>query len=327
MRACYHRPMASLATKPTLAIDAHDVTKTFRSGWPRRRETAALRGATLTVERGTIFGLLGPNGAGKTTLLSILATLLVPDGGQAQVLGLDVVREAAALRRRINMASGRPSFLWSLRVEEIVAFYGRLYGLSGARLRRRVDTLIEQYELVEYRRAQYNELSTGLKQRVALAKALVNDPELLFLDEPTLGLDPDVSVRVRAHIAALRHEQGMTIVLTTHYMREAEELCDDIGFIKAGRILAHGTPDALKRQIGLGDVIALKLDPPRLPWLAEAPGVLRVSEHEGWLELTVDEAEKRVPELLRALAAEGVVVRNVQVREPELEDVFVELAR
>ena len=178
-----------------------------------------------------------------------------------------------------------------------------------------------------YRRAQYSELSTGLKQRVALAKALVNDPELLFLDEPTLGLDPDVSVRVREHIAALRREQGMTIVLTTHYMREAEELCDEIGFIKAGRILAHGTADALKRQIGLGDVVALKLDPPRLPWLAEAPGVLRVAESDGWLELTVDEAEKRVPELLRALLAEGVVVRNVQVREPELEDVFVELAR
>jgi len=327
MRACYHRLMAPPATKPALAIEALDVTKTFRSGWPGRRQTAALRGATLTVERGTIFGLLGPNGAGKTTLLSILATLLVPDGGRAQVLGLDVVRDASALRRRINMASGRPSFLWSLRVEEIIAFYARLYGLWGQRLRRRVDTLIEQYELIEYRRAQYNELSTGLKQRVALAKALVNDPELLFLDEPTLGLDPDVSVRVRAHIAGLRREQGMTIVLTTHYMREAEELCDDIGFIKAGRILAHGTPDALKRQIGLGDVIALKLDPPRLPWLGEAPGVLRVSEHDGWLELTVDEAEKRVPELLRALAAEGVVVRNVQVREPELEDVFVELAR
>jgi ABC-2 type transport system ATP-binding protein len=319
--------MASPVPKPSLAIDAHDVTKTFRSGWPRRRETAALRGAALIVERGTIFGLLGPNGAGKTTLLSILATLLVPDGGRVRVLGLDVVREAASLRRRINMASGRPSFLWSLRVEEIIAFYARLYGLYGQRLRRRIDTLIEQYELTDYRRAQYNELSTGIKQRVALAKALVNDPELLFLDEPTLGLDPDVSVRVRAHIGALRREQGMTIVLTTHYMREADELCDDIGFIKAGRILARGTPDALKRQIGLGDVVALKLDPPRLPWLAEAPGVLRASEHDGWLELTVDEAEKRVPELLRALAAEGVVVRNVQVREPELEDVFVELAR
>jgi ABC-2 type transport system ATP-binding protein len=319
--------MPSPAPAPSLAIDAREVTKTFRSGWFRRRETAALRGATLTVERGTIFGLLGPNGAGKTTLLSILATLLVPDGGRARVLGLDVVREAAALRRRINMASGRPSFLWSLRVEEIIAFYGRLYGLSGDRLRRRVGALIEQYELADYRRAQYSELSTGLKQRVALAKALVNDPELLFLDEPTLGLDPDVSVRVRSHIAALRREQGMTIVLTTHYMREADELCDEIGFIKAGRILARGTPDGLKRQIGLGDVVALKLDPPRLAWLAEAPGVLRVSESDGWLELTVDEAEKRVPELLRALLAEGVVVRNVQVREPELEDVFVELAR
>ncbi len=319
--------MAPPATEPALAIDAREVTKTFRSGWLRRRETAALRGASLTVERGAIFGLLGPNGAGKTTLLSILATLLVPDGGWARVLGLDVAREAAALRRRINMASGRPSFLWSLRVEEIIAFYGRLYGLSGERLRRRVGALIEQYELVPYRRAQYSELSTGLKQRVALAKALVNDPELLFLDEPTLGLDPDVSGRVRGHIAALRREQGMTIVLTTHYMREAEELCDEIGFIKAGRILARGTPDALKRQIGLGDVVALRLDPPRPEWLAEAPGVLRVVESDGWLELTVDEAEKRVPELLRAVLAEGVVVRNVQVREPELEDVFVELAR
>ena len=327
MGACYHRLMAPSATEPALAIDAREVTKTFRSGWLRRRATAALRGASLTVERGAIFGLLGPNGAGKTTLLSILATLLTPDGGQARVLGLDVTRDAAALRRRINMASGRPSFLWSLRVEEIIAFYGRLYGLSGDRLRRRVGALVEQYELTPFRRAQYNELSTGLKQRVALAKALVNDPELLFLDEPTLGLDPDVSGRVRQHITALRREQGMTIVLTTHYMREAEELCDEIGFIKAGRILARGTADALKRRIGLGDVVALRLDPPRVEWLAEVPGVLRVAENDGWLELTVDEADKRVPELLRALTAEGVEIRNLRVREPELEEVFVELAR
>jgi ABC-2 type transport system ATP-binding protein len=319
--------MARPAPEPSLAIDAREVTKTFRSGWLRRRETAALRGASLAVDRGAIVGLLGPNGAGKTTFLSILATLLVPDGGQARVLGLDVARDAARLRRRINMASGRPSFLWSLKVEEIIAFYARLYGLSGKRLRHRVGALIEQYELTEYRRVQYSELSTGLKQRVALAKALVNDPELLFLDEPTLGLDPDVSVRVRRHVADLRREQGVTIVLTTHYMREAEELCDEIGFIKDGRILAHGTADALKRQIGLGDVIALKLDPPRPDWLAEAPGVLRVAPSDGWLELTVDEAEKRLPDLLRALLAEGVVVRNVQVHEPDLEDVFVELAR
>src|SRR5688500_3967424 len=317
--------MSSLAS--SLAIDARDVEKTFRSGWPRRRATAALRGVSLAVPRGTIFGLLGPNGAGKTTLLSIFATLLTPDRGSVRVLGLDVAREAAGLRRRLNMASGRPSFLWSLRVDEIIAFYGRLYGLYGARLRRRVDELIEQYELTSHRAAQYNELSTGLKQRVALAKALVNDPELLFLDEPTLGLDPDVSARVRQHIVDLRREQGMTIVLTTHYMREAEELCDEIGFIKGGRILARGTADALKRQMGLGYVVALKLDP-RPAWLPEAPGVLRCVDHEdGWIECTVDEPEKRVPELLRAFMKEGVEVRNLQVREPELEEVFVELAR
>jgi ABC-2 type transport system ATP-binding protein len=310
-----------------LAIDAQDVEKTFRSGWPRCRETAALRGVTLTVERGAIVGVLGPNGAGKTTLLSILATLLTPDRGRVTILGHDVVREASALRRRLNMVSGRPSFLWSLRVGEIVAFYGRLYGLSGQTLRRRVDALIELCELGPYRRVPYSELSTGLKQRVALAKALVNEPELLFLDEPTLGLDPDVAVRVRAHIARLRRERGITIVLTTHYMREADELCDEIAFIKAGFILARGTSGELKRQIRLGEVIALKLDPPGVPWLAESPGVLRCVEVDGWIECTVDEAEKRLPELLRALVAEGVVIRNVQVREPELEEVFVELAK
>jgi ABC-2 type transport system ATP-binding protein len=194
-------------------------------------------------------------------------------------------------------------------------------------LKRKVDSLVEQYELAPYRRMPYAELSTGLKQRVALAKALVNDPELLFLDEPTLGLDPDVSVRVRRHIADLRREHGMTIVLTTHYMREAEELCDEVGFIKAGRILARGTADALKRQMGLGDVIAVRIDP-QPAWLSEIGGVLRVTKRgDGWLELTVDEAEKRVPELLRALCAEGVEVRDLQVREADLEEVFVELAR
>jgi ABC-2 type transport system ATP-binding protein len=316
-----------MSTGAALAIDARDVVKTFRAGWIRRRETPALRGVSLDIPRGMIFGVLGPNGAGKTTLLSILATLLTPDAGRVTVLGLDVQRDATALRRRLNMASGRPSFLWSLRVGEIVAFYGRLYGLHGAALARKVDELIEDYELVPYRKTPYSELSTGLKQRVALAKSLVNDPELLFLDEPTLGLDPDVSVRVREHIARLRRERGITIVLTTHYMREADELCDEIAFIKAGRILARGTPGELKRQIRLGEVIALKLDPPAVAWLAEAPGVLRCTAADGWIECTVDEAEKRLPEILRALHADGVMVRNVLVREPELEEVFVELAR
>ena len=232
-----------------LAVDARDLTKTFRNGWLRRRTTEALRGVTLAVPRGAIYGLLGPNGAGKTTLLSILATLLIPDGGSARILGHDVVTDSLAVRARVNMASGNASFVWSLRPAEVLSFYGRLYGLSGRTLRARVDELLETFELRDHARTEYNELSTGLKQRLAFAKALLNEPEVLFLDEPTLGLDPDVSIRIRARVAALRRERGTTVILTTHYMREAEELCDEIAFIKGGRILAQGSPDALKRQI------------------------------------------------------------------------------
>ena len=310
-----------------LAIDVREVEKTFRGGLIRRRVTHALRGVSLTVERGAIFGVLGPNGAGKTTLLSICATLLVPDRGSVTVLGLDLRTHARAVRRRLNMASGNASFLWNLRPPEILSFYGRLYGLAGAALRRRVDELIVTFELSEHRRAPYNELSTGLKQRLALAKSLINDPELLVLDEPTLGLDPDIAARLRRRIAALRTERGTTIVLTTHYMREAEELCDEIAFIKGGRILARGSADELKRQIGVGDVIALRLDRELSDVLTAAPGVLRCALVNGWTECTVDRAAERLPELLRLLFDKGAVVHEVQVREPDLEQVFVELAR
>jgi len=309
------------------AVDAKDLTKTFRSGWLGRRRKEALRGASLQVPSGAIFGLLGPNGAGKTTLLSILATLLLPDSGTATILGHDIVREAGAIRRRLNMASGNASFVWSLRPPEVLTFYGGLYGLWGRRLRSRVDELIEQCELGPHAKTEYNALSTGLKQRLALAKALLNDPEVLFLDEPTLGLDPDISIRLRAQIAALRRERGTTIILTTHYMREAEELCDQIAFIKDGRILAQGTADELKRQIRIGDVIALRLDPVAPQGLAGLPGVLQSHARGEFMEYTVDALDKRLPEILRWLHEQGVLVRDCQVREPELEEVFVELAR
>ncbi len=310
-----------------LAVDAQELTKTFRSGWLGRRRSEALRGASLQVPRGAIFGLLGPNGAGKTTLLSILATLLLPDSGSATILGHDVVREAGAIRRRLNMASGNASFVWSLRPPEVLTFYGGLYGLSGRRLKSRVAELVEQCELGPYLKTEYNALSTGIKQRLGLAKALLNEPEVLFLDEPTLGLDPDVSIRLRAQIAALRRERGTTIILTTHYMREAEELCDEIAFIKAGRILAQGTADALKRQIRIGEVVALRLDPVSPQALGDLPGILQLHVKGEYLECTVDAVDKRLPEILRWLHEHGVLVRDCQVREPELEEVFVELAR
>jgi ABC-2 type transport system ATP-binding protein len=310
-----------------LAVEARDLQKTFKSGWLGQRRTEALRGASLRVPRGAIYGLLGPNGAGKTTLLSILATLLLPDSGSASILGHDVVREATAIRRRLNMASGNASFVWSLRPSEVLTFYGGLYGLHGKVLRERVETLIEQCGLDAHRKTEYNALSTGLKQRLALAKALINEPEVLFLDEPTLGLDPDISIRLRAQIAALRRERGTTIILTTHYMREAEELCDRIAFIKAGRILAEGTPDELKRQIRIGDIIALRLEPGAPEGLADLPGVLQLHVKGDQIECTVDSSEKRLAEVLRWLHEQGVLVRDCLVREPELEEVFVEFAR
>jgi ABC-2 type transport system ATP-binding protein len=225
------------------------------------------------------------------------------------------------------MATGNASFVWSLRPAEVLSFYGRLYGLSGAALRRRVGELIERCELEPHQRTEYNELSTGLKQRLAFAKALLNEPEVLFLDEPTLGLDPDVSIRIRAQIAELRRERGTTIILTTHYMREADELCDTIAFIKGGRILAEGSPDALKRQIRIGDVISLRLDPAVPERIGELPGILQLHVRGERVECTVDAVDKRLPEVLRWLVEQGVLVRECQVNEPELEEVFVELAR
>ena len=240
----------------SLAVEARDLAKTFRSGWLRRRETEALRGANLRVERGVIFGLLGHNGAGKTTLLSILATLLLPDRGRATILGHDVVREAFAIRRRLNMASGNASFVWSLRPAEVLAFYGRLYGLHGRALRARVGALLERFELLPHLKTEYNELSTGLKQRLALAKALLNDPEVLFLDEPTLGLDILVARNVLEQTEKLRAE-GKCILYSTHVFREVERLCDRIAILHRGRMLASGAPADMLAEHSSPDLEAL----------------------------------------------------------------------
>ena len=308
------------------AVEVRDLEKTFRTGWPRRR-TPALRGVSFTVAPGVIFGVLGPNGAGKTTLLSILATLLLPDRGEARVLGLDVVRDAHRVRERINLASGSTSFLWSLTPREILDVTARSYGLPAGVRTRRVDELLAQFELTAHARQPYNELSTGLKQRLALAKAFVNQPELLILDEPTVGLDPDISARIREQIVALRAARRMTILLSTHYMREADQLCDEVVFLREGRIPARGDPQSLKRQILSGDRVRLVVEGEAEPGLLGLPGVLAAAARDGALECVVDDARKRLPEILRHLTERGLAVSDVSVAEPTLESVFIELAR
>ncbi|MFQ5847879.1 MAG: ABC transporter ATP-binding protein [Candidatus Methylomirabilales bacterium] len=309
-------------------VEVRDLVKIFRGGFFSPREKVALRQVSLTVEAGMIYGILGPNGAGKTTFLSILATLLLPDDGTVRVLGRDLRREAPAIRRRVNMASGNANFPWSLTVPEILTFHAMLYGLWGRRCRTAVATAMEVCELTEYGTVPYNELSTGLKQRLALAKSLVNDPELLFLDEPTVGLDPDVSARIRQQIAGLRSQRGTTILLSTHYMPEAEALCDEIAFLRDGEVFAKGTPGDLKRRVSFGEVIRVTgtgMFP--LEAVRRLPGVQAVRENGGGLEIRVDEGRRRLDQVIRCLHHAGVTLSDVGIQGADLEDVFVELAR
>jgi ABC-2 type transport system ATP-binding protein len=309
-------------------VEVRDLFKVFRGGVINRRQKVALDQVNLTVKRGMIYGILGPNGAGKTTLLSILGTLLLPDAGSVRVLGLDIQREASAIRQRVNMASGNANFPWSLTPPEILTFHAMLYGLWGKRCRSRVESVMEICELTAYRTVPYNELSTGLKQRLALAKSLVNDPAILLLDEPTVGLDPDISVRIRRQIAGLRSERGTTILLSTHYMPEAEALCDDIAFLRDGKILAQGTAGELKRRGGFAEMIQVRgTGTFPLGTLRQLPGVQVVREDGAGLEIRVDDGSRRLDHIIRCLHQAGVVLHDVRIEELDLEEVFVELAR
>jgi len=311
-----------------LAIKAEGIFKTFRSGWRGRRQKEALKGINLQIEEGEIFGILGPNGAGKTTLLSILSTLLLPDRGKVQILGIDGLRNDHQIRERVNICSGNANFLWSLTVRENLHFYGMLYGLTRRRREEKVESLIDLFELDEYRDVPFDQLSTGLKQRLSLAKSLVNDPEILFLDEPTVGLDPDVSVRIRELILSIHRERGITVLLTTHNMREAEHLCGRIAFLKEGEILATGTAQALKRMVRIGDVVRVEFKGLIMEEdLLHAEGVINFSISDNVCEIIVDEGEKRLGPLLAMISQGGAQVRKVSLGQTDLEDVFIEFAK
>jgi ABC-2 type transport system ATP-binding protein len=310
------------------AIAAKQVYKTYRSGFWSRGIKPVLQGLDLTVSQGSIFGVLGPNGAGKTTLISILATLLQPDAGQVTVLGLDVGQDGQALRERINLASGAAKFIWSLTAVENLRFYGRLYGMSGRLLNRRLEEVIELFELQPHRNIPFEQLSSGLKQRLALAKALINKPELLFLDEPTSGLDPTMAQRTRKEIQRLNQTTGLTILLTTHNMREAEELCDEVAFLGEGVIQARGSVSSLQSQLAMGDrVILTYAQQPADFDYNLLPGVLSAVVNPLRVELIIDDAERRLPAILHEVQRRGPTPERVQLREVDLEDLYREFTR
>ncbi len=311
-----------------IAVRARGVEKTFVTGLFKKKRTHALRGLNIDIPRRTIFGLLGPNGAGKTTFLAILSTLVQPDRGTVSVLGMDVGTHASEIRRRINLSSGHANFLWSLTVQENLQFYGMLYGLTGKRLHQKIEELIELLNLGNYRSVRFEACSTGTKQRLALAKSLLNDPEVLLLDEPTVGLDPDVSRRIRTAVKSLHHVKGTTILLTTHNMFEAEELCQELALIRDGTICARGTPSEIKATMHLGDTVRIRLlNAIVSPHLSDITGVWECSMVDTTLIVRLDDHRKRLQQILHRLATQGYLIEDVSIEETRLEDVLVMLAQ
>lgn len=306
-----------------LAVEGKEINKFFQTGIFEKKHV--LKNVSLSVEEGVIYGVLGPNGAGKTTLISIFSTLLAPDRGSVSILGMDATKNAGKIREAINISAGNPNFPWSLSVYENLRYYSMLYGMSKAESEKAISEVVGLLELEQFLFTKFEALSTGTKQRLSLAKALLNEPRLLFLDEPTVGLDPDVSIRIRNWIRRMQEERGMTILLTTHYMREAEQLCKKIAFLRDGRIIADATPGELKRSIKTGDVIAIHYEGSAdASEIKGMEGVIDVAEGEGRLKISVRDAEASLDPILKSIRGR---IKSVEVKEPDLEDVFLEFAK
>jgi ABC-2 type transport system ATP-binding protein len=281
----------------------------------------------LRIPAGEIYGFLGPNGAGKSTTVRMLCTLMAPTGGRARVAGYDVATQPDQVRLRIGVALQDVALDPKQTGTELLRLQGRLYGLSNRALARRMAELGELIDLGDALGRPSGTYSGGMKRRLDLAAALVHDPEVVFLDEPTTGLDPASRARVWAEIRRLNQQLGMTIFLTTQYLEEADELAHRVGIIDNGRIVAEGTPAELKRSVG-SDVIVARLDrdAARVRPLVEAvPGVRSVEAHRNELVIATGDGAAVISPVAVALAGSGAVVRDLTLRTPTLDDVFLEL--
>lgn len=301
-------------------IEVTDLTKRFNSNGI---SFAAVDQITFTVEEREIFALLGPNGAGKTTLIKILTTLLKPTSGMAKVAGFDVTTEKEKVRASIGIVFQEPALDRRLTGRENLDFHARMYGIKRGERERRVAELLKLVELEEKADIVVDKYSGGMNRRLELARGFIHHPKVLFLDEPTLGLDTQTRRRTWDYIKQLNEREGVTIVLTTHYMEEAEYLCDRVGIIDRGKIIVLDSPRKLMDLIGL-DLVTLELNTPNAAAIFEnLDFVTDVQAHNGFVTLKMERADLRIPTIIEHARESGLEIKSVNMRKPSLEDVFL----
>ena len=301
-------------------IEVTNLTKRFNSNGI---SFAAVDQITFTVEEGEIFALLGPNGAGKTTLIKILTTLLKPTSGMAKVAGFDVTKEKEKVRASIGIVFQEPALDRRLTGRENLDFHARMYGIKRGERERRVAELLKLVELEEKADIVVDKYSGGMNRRLELARGFIHHPKVLFLDEPTLGLDTQTRRRTWDYIKELNEREGVTIVLTTHYMEEAEYLCDRVGIIDQGKIIVLDSPRKLVDLIG-SDLVTLELNTPNAASIFEnLDFVTDVQAHNGFVTLKMERADLRIPTIMEHARESGLEIKSVNMRKPSLEDVFL----
>ena len=305
-------------------IRTEGLRKSFTSRQGREKKVVeAVRGVDLQVDEGEIFGFLGPNGAGKTTTLRMLATLIEPDGGTATIAGADLRRDPGGVRRRIGyVAQGGSTWDDSTAREELI-LQSRLYGVAKADAQARAAQVLESFQLAEYADRKCKTYSGGQRRRVDIALGIIHEPKVVFLDEPTTGLDPQSRAHMWDEVRRLRNE-GMTVFITTHYLDEADALCDRISIMDHGEIVASGSPASLKRDIS-GEVV--RVGTPSVAAAAEILGsaayVTKLETHDDSVRLYVDDGAAAIPLILRALDAASVELGTIELHRPSLDDVFL----
>ena len=302
------------------AIEIRGLTKEFG-------ELKAVDSIDLSIKQGEIFGLLGPNGAGKTTTIFMLSTILNPTKGSAKVCGHDIVKERDAVRHCIGIVFQDPSLDDELTAMENLYFHGRLYGMAEEEIGAKSQEVLTLVELIDRKDSLVKTFSGGMKRRLEIARGLMHHPKVLFLDEPTLGLDPQTRRHLWEYIKKINEKERMTIILTTHYMDEADFLCDRIGIIDKGRIIALDTAEKLKDVLG-GDVITLQVsDPGKMKLLIEKleceKCVKKVDVFDNSLNITITDGGKNIPKIVSLAEKNRITIDSVMLKRPSLEDVFI----